>query len=84
MSQSELIGPETNLYGRTPERLGMKSLADVGEIRLAVADSTKNEPLELVADETISLSALYAQEIQQMTSANDLDYGEAVEGLLFQ
>lgn len=65
---SELIGPETNLYG-IRERYGMKSLADVGEM-----PTVKQQERELVIDDGKEL--VCGQIVE-------LDYGGNIEGMLF-
>jgi len=64
---SELIGPETNLYGKTRE--GRHSLADVGQM----------PSIHVIRQE----QAPSAETVLDLNEAVMLDYGGAVEGLLF-
>lgn len=64
-----LIGPETNLYG-VKERVGMRSLADVGEIKTVVNSESEKLASDVVRELACDIPL-------------ELDYGGDVEGLLF-
>lgn len=83
MNSHELIEPNTNLYGMK-DRIGLRSLADVRETPKQIArEEVGSMPAELVPNEAYMLGcSSYAQEIQKMSVATNLDYGEDVEGLL--
>lgn len=71
MNKNELIGPETNLYGR-PERVSMAGLAGVGEHPRIVKVEAGSQATQLAAEEVLDLSD-YAKAIRTMNLGAPLE-----------